>query len=132
MRLEKYLVILTVFTVFMDDFRFGNEENRAFVAFDFYYYYVIWFLFILHYVTKRKEFPFLPRWFLLGILVLFTNSLVGGFASNSLKFGMIKQMLGIMYSSIAYFSVIKFENFDLHKVFRYYLSGAFWGWILVV
>jgi hypothetical protein len=126
MRLEKYLIILTVFTVFMDDFRFGDEKDRAFVAFDFYYYYVIWLLFILHYMVKRKEFPFWPRWFLLGILVLFTNSLLGGFASDSLKFGMIKQMLGIAYSSIAYFSIIKFENFDLHKVFRYYLSGAFW------
>ena len=49
MRLEKFLIILTIFTVFMDDFRFGDEENRAFVAFDFYYYYVIWLLFILHY-----------------------------------------------------------------------------------
>jgi len=126
MRLEKYLVILTVFTVFMDDFRFGNEKERAFVAFDFYYYYVIWLLFIFYYITKRKEIPVWPRWFLLGILALFTNSIFGGFASDSLKFGMVKQMLGITFSSIAYFSVIKFENFNLHKVFRYYLSGAFW------
>jgi hypothetical protein len=126
MRLEKYLIILTVFTVFMDDFRFGDEANRAFVAFDFYYYYVIWLLFIVHYIIKRKEIPVWPRWFLLGIIVLFTNSLLGGFASGSLKFGMAKQMLGIVYSSVAYFSVIKYKNFDLHKVFRYYLSGAFW------
>ena len=111
MRLEKYLIILTVFTVFMDDFRFGDEKQRAFAAFDFYYYYVIWLLFILHYISKRREIPVWPRWFLLGILVLFTNSLIGGAASDSLKFGMVKQMLGITYSSLAYFSVIKYENF---------------------
>lgn len=126
MRLERYLVILTVFTVFMDDFRFGNEKQRALAAFDFYYYYVIWILFIVHYIAKRKEIPFWPRWFLLGVLALFTNSLIGGFASDSLKFSMVKQMLGITYSSIAYFSVIKYENFDLQKIFRYYLSGAYW------
>jgi len=126
MRLEKFLIILTIFTVFMDDFRFGDEENRAFVAFDFYYYYVIWLLFILHYIRKRKILPIWPRWFLLGILVLFTNSLLGGYASGSLKFSMIKQMLGIAYSSVAYFSVIKFHDFDLAKVFKYYVSGAFW------
>jgi hypothetical protein len=126
MRLEKFLIVLTIFTVFMDDFRFGDESNRAFVAFDFYYYYVIWILFIVHYLRKRKAIPFWPSWFLLGILVLFTNSLFGGFASGSLKFSMVKQMLGIAYSSIAYFSVIKFNDFDLPKVFKYYVSGAFW------
>ncbi|MBM3920799.1 MAG: hypothetical protein FJ347_06180 [Sphingomonadales bacterium] len=126
MRLEKYLVVLTVFTVFMDDYRFGDEKNRAFVAFDFYYYYVIWLLFILYFIIKRKEIPFWPRWFLLGILALFTNSVFGGFASDSLKFSMVKQMLGITFSSIAYFSVIKYENFNLQKIFGYYLSGAFW------
>lgn len=126
MRLERYLVILTVFTVFMDDFRFGNEKQRALAAFDFYYYYVIWLLFIFYYITKRREIPFWPRWFLLGVLALFTNSVFGGFASDSLKFSMVKQMLGITFSSIAYFSVIKYENFDLPKIFKYYLSGAFW------
>jgi hypothetical protein len=126
MRLEKYLIVLTIFTVFMDDFRFGDEKQRAFAAFDFYYYYVIWLLFILHYISKRREIPVWPRWFMLGILVLFTNSLIGGAASDSLKFGMVKQMLGITYSSLAYFSLIKYENFDLQKVFRYYVSGAFW------
>ena len=103
MRLERYLVILTIFTVFMDDFRFGNEKQRALAAFDFYYYYVIWLLFIFYYITKRKEIPFWPRWFLLGILALFTNSVFGGYASDSLKFSMVKQMLGITFSSIAYF-----------------------------
>jgi hypothetical protein len=52
--------------------------------------------------------------------------LLGGYASGSLKFSMIKQMLGIVYSSVAYFSVIKFHDFDLAKVFKYYVSGAFW------
>ncbi len=126
MRWEKFLIVLTVFTVFMDDFRFGNEQTRALASFDFYYYYVIWLVFILHYINKRKEIPVWPRWFLLGILVLFTNSIVGGYGSDSLKFSMVKQMLGIAYSSIAYFAVIKFKDFDLMAVFRYYLSGAFW------
>lgn len=126
MRLEKYLVILTVFTVFMDYYRFDDINERDSVLFDFYYYYVIWLLFIVHYISKRREIPLWPRWFMLGILVLFTNSLIGGAASGSLKFGMVKQMLGIAYSSLAYYYVIKYKNFDLQKVFRYYLAGAFW------
>lgn len=126
MRYEKFIIILMVLTVFMDDFRFGNEDFRRSATFDFYYYYVIWILFIIHYIRKRKEIPVWPRWFLLGILALFTNSVFGGAASGSLKFPMLKQMIGITYSSVAYFSLIKFNDFDLKRIFNLYLKAAFW------
>jgi len=120
------MIALMVMTVFMDDFRFGNEDFRRSATFDFYYYYVIWILFIVHYIRKRGEIPTWPRWFLLGILALFTNSVFGGAASGSLKFPMLKQMIGITYSSVAYFSLIKFNDFDLKKIFNIYLKAAFW------
>lgn len=115
-----------VLTIFLDDFRFGSESSRGSSSFDFYYYYVIWAVFLVHYISKRKHFPFWPGWFLTGILILFTNSLFGGILSDSLKFPMLKQMLGIAYSSLAYFALFKFSDFNLPKLFNTYLKAAFW------
>ena len=126
MRYEKILIVLMVLSVFLDDFRFGDETQREFVRFDFYYYYVIWLLFIIHYISKRKELPNPPRWFLGGILTLFSISLFAGLQSDTLKFSMIKQMLGIAYSSYAYFALIKYSNFDLPRLFGLYLRIATW------
>jgi len=58
MRYEKLLIFLMVLSVFLDDFRFGDETQREFARFDFYYYYLIWLLFIIHYISKRKELPY--------------------------------------------------------------------------
>lgn len=115
-----------VLTIFLDDFRFGSEASRGSSSFDFYYYYVIWAVFLVHYISRRKQIPFWPGWFLAGILILFTNSLFGGVLSDSLKFPMLKQMLGITYSSLAYFALFKFTDFNLQKLFNIYLRAAFW------
>jgi len=58
--------------------------------------------------------------------VLFTNSVIGGSLSDSLKFPMLKQMLGITYSSVAYFALVKYTGFDLKRLFRIYLTASFW------
>jgi hypothetical protein len=113
-----------VLSVFLDDFRFGDEQQREFARFDFYYYYVIWLLFVIHYISKRKELPNPPSWFLGGILVLFSISFLAGALSDTLKFSMIKQILGIAYSSYAYFALIKYTNFDLPRLFGLYLRIA--------
>lgn len=126
MRFEKILIALMVLTIFLDDFRFGSEATRGAASFDFYYYYVIWAVFLLHYVTRLKSLPIWPGWFLGGILVLFTNSVIGGSLSDSLKFPMLKQMLGITYSSVAYFALVKYTGFDLKRLFRIYLTASFW------
>ncbi len=130
MRYEKFLIVLMVLSVFLDDFRFGDEQNREFARFDFYYYYVIWFLFLVHYVSKRQELPNPPRWFLGGILFLFSISIIAGFISDTLKFSMVKQILGIAYSSYAYFPLVKFTDFDLPRLFNLYLRIAVWVAIL--
>lgn len=119
-------MFLMVFSIFMDDFRVGSDSNRGAIGFDLYYYYFIWLVFLIHYIVRFKSFPKWPRWFMGGILILFINSIIGGNASGSLKFPMLKQFIGITYSAFAYFAVLKYTNFNFDRIFKIYLTGAFW------
>lgn len=99
---------------------------RGSLPFDFYYYYIIYFVFILKYIGKVKPVRFFERWFLISILILFTGSIVAGSMQNSLGFGFVKQVIGIVFSSVAYYAFIRFNQFNLQKVFNLYLTVAIW------
>lgn len=126
MRFEKIILFLMVFSIFMDDFRFGSDANRGALGFDLYYYYVVWIVFLIHFFIRFKSLPKWPAWFLGGILVLFTNSIIAGVFSDSLKFPMLKQFIAITYSATAYFATLQYTKFNLDRLFRIYLKGAFW------
>ncbi|MBL7810747.1 MAG: hypothetical protein JNL57_00870 [Bacteroidetes bacterium] len=126
--MERILVFLMVLSVFLDEFIVGASTNeaRAQMPFDLYYYYFIYLVFLIHYMVKRKAMPFWPRWFAIPILILFGISIGVGNIEGTFGFPMIKQLLGITYSSIAYFSLVKYTGFDLQRIFRLYLRISYW------
>lgn len=109
-------------SIFLDAYIFA----RGRLPFDFYYYYIIYFVYILNYIKKKKPIKLFERWFLISILILFTGSIIGGLDQGVLGFGFVKQVIGFVFSSIAYYSFIRFNDFNLQKVFDYYLKVAFW------
>lgn len=128
MKLERLLIFLMVLSIFLDDFIIGytNNDARQASAFDFYYYYLIFLSFLTYFMFKEKKMPFLPRWFLLPLLLLFLASFVAGIQSDKLRFSMLKQMIGITFSSVAYYNLIRFVKFDIKRLFDLYLKIAFW------
>ncbi len=128
MKLDRILVFLMVLSIFLDDFIVGysNNDARAASAFDFYYYYLIFLSFLTYFLFNQKKFPSLPGWFLKTILVLFTASFIAGSVAEKISFSMLKQMIGIVFSSVAYYNVIRFTKFDVRRLFDIYLKISFW------
>lgn len=127
MRLERLIVFFMVLSLFLDDYIFGytSREARAASAFDFYYYYLIFMTFLFYYLVKKKKVPWLPAWFLNPLLVLFLASFVTGLLQNTLKFSMAKQIIGITFSSVAYYNLMRFTEYDVERLFKIYLRIAF-------
>lgn len=128
--MKRLMNVLMCCSIFMDDFYFFREP------FDFYYFYIIYFVFIVYYIISTGSFQLLPGWFFKFILVLFGLSLVAGLLYNTLTFSFTKQVIGITFSSIAFYCLLKINKFDLEKIFRTYLNLAFlvalWGIIVEV
>ena len=102
-------------SIFMDDFYFFREP------FDFYYFYIIYFVFILYYIISTGSINLLPGWFFKFLLVLFGLSLLAGLFYNTLTFSFTKQVIGITFSSTAFYCLLKVNKFDLEKIFKIYL-----------
>ncbi|MBS3915741.1 MAG: hypothetical protein KG003_14700 [Bacteroidetes bacterium] len=128
MRLEKILVFLMVASIFLDDYIIGYTSNevRAQSSFDFYYYYLIFLAFLTFYAFQMKQIPFLPSWILLPLLLLFSVSLITGAIFGRVPFSMIKQIIGITFSSVAYYNLVRYEKYDIKKLFGIYLDIAFY------
>lgn len=66
----------------------------------------------------------LPGWFfgfaglLIGVTLLIT------WLENSFDFKVMKQIIGITFTSIAYYTFLSYNNFNLKKVFKWYISIA--------
>jgi hypothetical protein len=116
-----------VASLFLDDYIIGYTDNtaRAQSAFDFYYYYLIFLVFLFFYFVKTKKVPFLPAWILTPLILLFAVSLITGAANGNLRFSMVKQILGITFSAVAYYNLIRYVKFDIKKLFQIYLHLAF-------
>jgi len=99
---------------------------RGSLPFDFYHYYLIYFLFILNYMKKKKPVKLFEGWFLTSLLIIFAGSIIALLIYDVPLFGFVKQVIGILFSSVAYYTFIRFNNFDLQKVFDLYLKVSFW------
>jgi len=119
---DKILNGLMALSIFLDAYIIA----RGSLPFDFYHYYLIYFIFIINYMSKKKPVKLFERWFLISILILFTGSIIGSLIQNVLGFGFIKQVIGIVFSGVAYYAFIRFNDFNLQKVFNLYLKVAFW------
>lgn len=125
MRFERIIVFFMVLSIFLDDFIFGADNRRG-STFDFYYYYLIFLSFLVYFLIRRKSMPWFPSWFFRFLLISFTLSVVAGSLSGKLGFPMLKQMIGITFSSIAYYNLYKFTNFDVKRLFGIYLTCSFY------
>lgn len=114
------LGILCIFSVFLD------KAIRGVFAFDFYYNYPIFFLFLAALVVQKGTIVFPPRWFMIGCLVIFTCSFLILTINNLLGFEFWKQVIGIMFTSIVYYNVLFLFRFDVKKIFGIYLVFAYW------
>lgn len=125
--LDRLLVFFMVLSIFLDDFLVGgtSAEARANSKFDFYYYYLIFGVFLIYYLFKNKSIPFLPKWFLFTVLLLFGASLIAGSSYGGVQFSMFKQFIGISFSSIAFYNLFKHTHFNLKLLFDHYLNISF-------
>lgn len=128
MRFERLLIFLMVLSIFLDDYIIGYSSNEARAAspFDFYYYYLIFLTFLFYYLVKIKKVPWLPSWFLTPLMILFISSFITGLSLGNLSFSMAKQVIGITFSSIAYYNLIRYTKYDLTRLFNIYLNIAFY------
>ena len=104
-------------TIFMSGFSFYLG------GMDFYLFYPIFAVFILINIlgfdfSVNKEF-FLV--FVLLILISFANAVLNGFSYLLI----LKQTIGVPLSALAYYMLIKINNYDVDYLFKIYLKIAF-------
>ncbi len=109
-----------VASVFMDDFIILRYR----IPFDFYVYYLIFIFSILHYIQSRKSLALLPRWFSISILLLISSTFLTTILTDTFALGVVKQIIGLLFSSIAYYTFIVYNNYEVKKIFRMYIFIA--------
>ena len=99
---------------------------RGSLPFDFYYYYLIYIVFLVRYMKKVKPIKFFERWFLVSLIILFTGSFIASGMYGLLGLGLVKQIIGFLFTGAAYYAFIRFNQFNIQKVFDLYLKVAIW------
>jgi hypothetical protein len=109
-----------VASVFMDDFIILRYR----IPFDFYVYYIIFILSIFYYIQSRQSLQLIPRWFFIAIFLLISSTMVTVLITDSFSLGVVKQIIGLIFTSIAYYTFIAYNNFEVKKIFRMYVFLA--------
>jgi hypothetical protein len=126
----RILTLLMCCSIFMDDFYFFRQP------FDFYYYYLIYLVFILYVVFSKQTIRLVPKWFLNFMLILYITSFLTNVAYGTLGMHLLKQILGITYSAMAFFLLLKSNDYKIEALFNRYMQLAFfvalWGLITEV
>ncbi len=126
----RFLTLLMCCSIFMDDFYFFRQP------FDFYYYYLIYLVFILYVIFNKQTIRLVPKWFLNFMLILYVTSFMANVAYGTLGIHLLKQVLGITYSAMAYYLLLKTNDFKIEDLFNRYMQIAFyvalWGLITEV
>lgn len=71
---------------------------------------------------RRKTMAILPKWLFIPLVLLTITTYIAGITYDIAGFPMMKQVLGIFFSSIAYYCFIAYNDFDVKKLFKIYLS----------
>lgn len=116
----EFLGICCIFSVFLD------KAIRGVLAFDLYYSYPIFLLFLIVLVIKNGHIVLLPRWFMIGCTIIFTCSLFVLLLNGLLGFEFWKQVFGILFTAFVYYNVLFVFNFNIKRIFDYYLKFAYW------
>lgn len=119
-RLVEFLGICCIFSVFLD------KAIRGVFAFDFYFNYPIFIAFLVAMMSQHGRIVLPPRWFWIGFSIIFTTSLLILSINGMLGFEFWKQVFGILFTSIVYYNVLFLYDFDVKRVFSFYLLFAYW------
>ena len=121
MKFKNIISWAMVASVFMDDFIILRYR----IPFDFYVYYLVFILSIFYYIRTKKSLNLIPRWFSISIFMLIGTTLLICLASNTFSLGVLKQVIGLLFTSIAYYTFIAYNNFEIKRIFRMYVFLAF-------
>lgn len=108
-------------SIFMDDFII----LRFVLPFDFYVYYIIFIVNILYYISVKPKPLLIPGWFSKSIFLIIAVTIAVTLYNGTFDFRVIKQIIGIVFTSIAYYTFISLNNFNLKKIFKWYIVAAF-------
>ena len=105
---------LLIFNVFAGGFVLFTSPFEFYLG----YIFIICFLFV--YIFRYHNIN-INRNFLLILIVLTVSSLVNVYFGNDTLFLLAKQVLGILITGLAYYLLIKVNNYEIDKLFRIYL-----------
>lgn len=108
-------------SVFMDDFIIMRHK----LPFDFYVYYLVFISSILYYINSTGSLRLLPRWFIGAISLLIGSTVLVTLLEGTYSLGVTKQLIGLLFTSVAYYTFIAYNNFEIKRIFRMYLFVAF-------
>jgi hypothetical protein len=108
-------------SVFMDDFIILRHQ----IPFDFYFYYFFFVLNIQYFYKNKIKGGLLPSWFSVSIAILILTTVLICSIENTFSLGVLKQVFGVIFTSIAYYTFIANNNFEVKKIFRMYVFLAF-------
>lgn len=120
MNFKKLISWAMVASVFMDNFIFLRYQ----LPFDFYYYYLIFAASIIYYINSTGSIQLLPRWFSISIGALIVTTLLITLLENTYSMGVTKQLVGVLFTSIAYYTFLAYNNFEVKRIFRMYVFCA--------
>lgn len=110
-----------VASVFMDDFIILRHR----IPFDFYVYYLTFIISILYYIRTKKKLSLLPGWFSVSIALLILSTLIVCTIENTFALGVFKQIFGVIFTSVAYYTFLAYNNFEVKRIFRMYVYLSF-------
>jgi hypothetical protein len=114
------LGICCIFSVFLD------KAIRNVFAFDVYFNYPIFLLFLFAMILQTGKLALPGRWFMIGFGIIFTSSIFILLITDRLGFEFWKQVFGILFTALVFYNVLYVFNFNIKKIFEYYLRFAFW------
>lgn len=121
MKFKKIISWAMVASVFMDDFIILRYR----IPFDFYVYYLVFIISIIYYIRSKKSLSLLPRWFTIAITLLIGSTLLSTILTDTFSLGVTKQIVGLLFSSIAYYTFMAYNDFEVKRIFRMYIFLAF-------
>ncbi len=116
LKIINYLVILGIFSGAL------TYDLRTFAEFRIIYITLPTVILIVLFSTKSFS---INKKFFFYFLVLFFPSLYNVFMGNNTVLLLLKQTIGILLASSAFYLVIKANNYDIIKLFKIYLTFAF-------
>jgi len=114
------LAVLCIFSVFLD-----KAIRGAGLPFDFYYYYIVFIAFLVSHLYQNRKIFLPPRWFNLGFGAIVIAGFFVTLYNGLLGFELLKQVGGIVLTSLVSYNIFVTLRFDVQRIFQYYLFFAF-------